>query len=189
MIPHEVNSIEAADCYIATVIQSDDFINRELGVHIPKLMPQVPTTLHEENSPTIKNSLNVKSNIVKDNISKVSYMKVKALDINTHMPTVGSKVIVTYIEGDPEAGFWSPFNVAGVDYEEDPDDKFEKEKLFTINFKYNDRNKNTGEYIKTVDIHKGDNITFEINGNISVGVGERNKDDRSNVNITLTVGD
>lgn len=186
MVPYEVQEI-GTDDYIGTVVETN-FDTRELAVYLPKLMPKINIDMGTETLPTVLNGMDIRSNLLDKNITKRSSIWVKALDKNEPMPVEGSKVLVSFLEGDPENGFWEPFNVMDVDYEEDPDDKFEKEKLFTFNFTYVPNKNDGAEKTVSIDIHKGDNVTFKLN-KVTKVTALRDENDRSNVNIDIVVGD
>lgn len=180
MNPYEVTHI-TDEYYIGTVVETD-LVNRKVAVHIPKLMPQVPPVKeYNEKIPTVTyGQISVNINALSDTVTKRSSVWVRALDKDIPMPTEGSKVMVFFLDENPNSGFWSPFNVKDVDYEEDPDDKFEKEKLFTINFKY----KNNGDQVKTIDIHRGDVIDINMEKVTLVNV-ERDANDKTLVKINI----
>lgn len=178
MTPYEASSIESG-YYIGTVVNTNK-TTREIEVYIPKLMPIIDSA--DNVSYTTKtHNLNVNitsSSAVDGNVTMRKSIIARAEDKDETLPVKGSKVIIYFIDNNPNLVFWKKFNVNGVEYEKDNKDRLDKEKLFTLKFI---RSVNNIE-LTTVDIHKGDNITLDIPENLAISI---NNSDPENITIKI----
>ena len=105
------NYINYNEVFIGTVMDYN-LDTRECAVYIPKIM----ATLYEGYKytkeeftnnglilPTFKNKMSTK-------VKKANYIWVHAIDNKQPIPAVGSKVYITFIEGNPEYPIWWKFN-------------------------------------------------------------------------------
>ena len=179
MTPYEASTIESG-YYIGTVMDTD-LETREIQVYIPKLMPIID---YADNVSYKTRSYNFNlaitgTSAVDATVTMRKSIIARAEDKEETLPSKGSKVIVYFIDNNPNLAFWKKFNVYGIDYEKDPLDRLNKEKLFSIDFI-----KNNG-ILNSIDIHKGDNISLEIPSNMSVSI---DKSDSENIKISLRLG-
>lgn len=168
MIPYEANTIESG-YYIGTVMDINTE-TREIQVYIPKLMPIIDSAdnvTYRTKSYDFNLSLTGTS-AVDNNVTFRKSITARAEDKDETMPDKGSKVIVYFIDNNPNLVFWKKFNVLGLEYEKNFEDSLNKEKLFTINFIKNN------SILNHVDIHKGDFIDIEIPGDLQFTLDKKN---------------
>lgn len=179
MIPYETSTIESG-YYIGTVMDTDRS-TREIQVYIPKLMPIIDSAdnlTYKTKSYNFELTLNGTSAVDNEVVMRKTIIA-RAEDKEESMPAKDSKVIVYFIDNNPNLAFWRKFNVYGVDYEKDQEDRLVKEKLFTISFIKNN------DVLNSIDIHKNDNISIEIPDNLSINI---DKKDSENIKIRLGLG-
>lgn len=82
---------------------------RELGVFIPKLMPSIAEEKKEIQLMTNYGNKNI-TIPYNTNIKTKSYIWVRARDTREKLPDIGSKVLIRFLEGNPNNGFWETFN-------------------------------------------------------------------------------
>ena len=119
--------VDFASTFIGTV-SAIDATTRKVAVYLPKLMPAiVEGTSTKESITNYGNSyINIKYNTT---VKTRSSLWVNAMDTDAPMPTIGSKVRVSSIEGNPYDMFWRRFNPDG-DYTEIDDEKYKS--LYSI---------------------------------------------------------
>ena len=179
MTPYEASTIESG-YYIGTVMDTD-LETREIQVYIPKLMPIIDSEAaitYKTKSYDFNLSINGTSG-VDSNVTMRNSIIARAEDKEETMPTKGSKVIIYFIDNNPNLVFWKKFDVYGIDYEKDTSDRLNKEKLFSIDFI-----KNNG-ILNSIDIHKGDKISLEIPSTMNISI---DKNDSENIKISLRLG-
>jgi hypothetical protein len=178
MIPYEASTIESG-YYIGTVMDTDP-ITREIDVYIPKLMPIIDSA-DNVSYKTKTHNLNITltgSSAIDGNVVMRKSITARAEDKDETLPLKDSKVIVYFIENNPNLAFWRKFNVNGIEYEKDNSDRLEKEKLFSMEF----IRSSTNTVLNSIDIHKDDKITVDIPNNMSITIDKTNPE---NIKITI----
>lgn len=118
-------SLAANSLYIVGIVKKYNTATREVAVFIPKFMPIVP-----ENREDIQEMTNYGNNTLNSSIqysskvTKSSYIWAMAKNVDEKMPKIGSKVLLTFMEGDIESLYWEPFNPNG-DYQVLDDEKYD----------------------------------------------------------------
>ncbi len=179
MIPYEASGIETG-YYIGTVMDTDPQ-TREIQVYIPKLMPIIDSAdnlTYKTKAYNFELALSG-TGAVDSDVTLRKTIIARAEDKEETLPAKESKVIIYFIDNNPTLAFWRKFNVYGVDYEKDSDDRLNKEKLFTLTFIKN------GDVLNYIDVHKNDNISVEIPNNLNISI---DKKDLENIKISLGLG-
>lgn len=103
---------------------------REVAVYIPKFMPIIAEDKKETPEMTnYGNSTLNKSIQYSSKIKKVGYVWAMAKNINEKLPKKESRVLLTFMEGNPESLYWEPFNPNG-DYDVIDNEKYDD--LYTL---------------------------------------------------------
>ena len=146
--------------FVATV-KGYNRLTRELEVFIPKLMPAIP---EGQSSRTILTNLGNKNIKIKhsDNIKLKSTIRVKAKDKDSEIPTIGSRVLVIFLDNKFELGYWEKFNMSG-DYEVIDEEKYQRSFFITIGN-------------KKFEVNRDDNIQIELPEGYKVVYNEKGKD-------------
>lgn len=137
------------------VVKAYNTTTRELDVYIPKLMPAIPedreATEISTNLAMIPDNIGIKYNT---NIKLVSTVKIPAKDMDQEIPKVGSRVIIEFLDGNPQKGYWSKWNYNN-DYEIIDEEKYPK--YFSIKL---------GD--KELDINKEDKFEITLPDDFSI---------------------
>lgn len=104
---------------------------REVAVYMPKFMPGIVETK------SIEAKTKYEGTIISDipyspTIKTSPYVWAAAKDMSNKLPKVGSKVIISYIDNNPELMYWEPFNPDG-DYDVIDDEKYSRVNYLNIN--------------------------------------------------------
>lgn len=157
------------DYFIGSVLEFD-LITRKVAAHIPKLMPAISNdSPYSLESPT-SSSVNISGVEYSNTITTRNSFWVSSWNVDNPMPTVGSKVAIFFIDGNPKNGFWVPFNSNGM-YDVVDSEKYKE--LYTLQI---------GD--RTVTINEEDKVQFTIPNSVSVVYNEEDKTKRINLIFT-----
>lgn len=168
MIEFENNNINLNDDYVGVVMDIDRE-KRTCYVFIPKLMMGLPdsTIINNEYPVEDINIINKTELNIAKSLTKTNILKVYAEDLDEPMPSIGSLVLVYFLEGNPKYGYWEKFNPNGK-YEIIEEERYPKS--FTIQLNN-----------KTIDVNQDDIIQINIPEDYDITVIESNKTKQINI--------
>lgn len=168
MIEFENNNINLNDDYVGVVMDIDRE-KRTCYVFIPKLMMGLPdsTIINNEYPVEDINIINKTELNIAKSLTKTNILKVYAEDLDEPMPSIGSLVLVYFLEGNPKYGYWEKFNPNGK-YKIIEEERYPKS--FTIQLNN-----------KTIDVNQDDIIQINIPEDYDITVIESNKTKQINI--------
>lgn len=163
-----------ADKYVGTVLDYDA-TNRTIKVFIPELLPNaIKTTEVSEYSAPINSAgvvFPVMKNAMYSTVKKINYVIAKNWNADDPMPEPGSKVMVYYLESNPQLIFWKKFN-PNNDYKVIPSEN--NTKLITININNSSKT-----------INENDNLTVSLPDYLDAVLSESTDDNTKKI-LTIT---
>ena len=134
-------SLEANSLNIVGIVKAYNESTREVAVFIPKFMPIVPEDRQDIDEMTNYGNNNITSTLdYNTQITKTSYIWAMAKNADEKLPKVGSRVLLTFMEGNIDSLYWEPFNPNG-DYEVIDNEKYDK----LISLKVGEKQKDISE--------------------------------------------
>lgn len=130
------------------IVEKYNLNTREVAVYIPKFMPGIPEEKKETSAKTKYDGTIVSDISYASTIKTSAYIWAAAKDLSAKMPKVGSRVLLTYIDGNPDLLYWEAFNPNG-DYTVVDDEKYDKVNSVTIGG-------------RTVDLYEDDNLIINL---------------------------
>lgn len=156
------NNVDFSGYFVGEVLDIN-ISNRRVAVHIPKLMQGIASDLKIESvSPTMdKHVTNIEGPTPSNTVNIRNSIWVDSLNYDEPLPTVGSKVLIFYLDNNPHNAFWEKFN-PNNDYEVIEEERYPKYFTFKING-------------NIVDVHKDDTIELNFPENMDVLIRQNNK--------------
>ena len=140
---------------------------RRVAVYMPKLMPGIGGDSQISSSVSTASGTGVTGLNFSETVRVRNSVWVKPYDFDEALPSVGSKVIVFFIDGNPKLGYWDKFN-PDADYQVIDEDKYPG--LLTLRF--------AGS---SVPVNKDDQLTIDFPSDFSSVFTQEGKSKRVEV--------
>lgn len=162
----ENNSTNFMGFMVGDVLEVEQ-ASRRVAVYLPKLMPGIGGDTQVSSDVQTSQSASVSGLNFSQTIRVRNSMWVGPYDYDEPLPAVGSKVVVFFIDGNPNLGYWDKFN-PNSDYRVIDEERYPK--LATL------RLANT-----TIDVNRDDTISVDLPSEFYTTLSVSDKDKRISV--------